>query len=60
MGLPYPERGVNIINVILDAPTDAVNALVSRLNILPGVSVKTTFSPDEKEQIKFKKLRKRK
>lgn len=45
MGLPYPGRGVYIINVALDAPAPAVRALAARLNILPGVSVKATFGP---------------
>jgi iron complex transport system ATP-binding protein len=46
MGMPYPDCGVFIINVTLHAPADAVQALVCRLNILPGVSVKTTFAPE--------------
>lgn len=46
MGMPYPDRRVYIINVTLDAPADVVNALARRLNILPGVSVKTTFRPE--------------
>lgn len=46
MGMPYRDFGVFIINVTLDAPVSAVQALVCRLNILPGVSVKTTFAPE--------------
>lgn len=46
MGMPYPDRGVSIINVTLDAPADAVKALACRLSVLPGVSVKTTYEPE--------------
>lgn len=45
MGMPYPERGVFIINVTLDAPVNAIQELICKLNALPGVSVKTTFAP---------------
>lgn len=46
MGMPYPKYGVFILNVTLDAPENAVQTLVCRLNVLPGVSVKTTYAPD--------------
>lgn len=46
MGMPYPDSGVFIINITLDAPVNAIQALVCKLNILPGVSVKATFSPE--------------
>ena len=31
MGIPYREKGLNIINVVLDAPMDAVSALSGKL-----------------------------
>lgn len=44
MGMPYPEGGVNIINVNLDAPESVIETLTQSLSILPGVSVKATYA----------------
>ena len=44
MGLPYREKGVNIISVVLDAPQDVISALAGRIGRLPGVSAKTAYS----------------
>lgn len=44
MGLPYRQRGINIISVALDAPQDAISALSGRIGMLEGVSVKTAFT----------------
>lgn len=44
MGLPYPQRGVNIISVALDAPQDTINALTGKIGALNGISAKTTYS----------------
>ncbi len=45
MGMPYPDCGVFIINVTLDAPQKIVQAIQCKLQVLPGVSVKTTYAP---------------
>ena len=44
MGIPYREKGLNIINVVLDAPMDAVSALSGKLGRLPGVTAKAVYS----------------
>lgn len=44
MGIPYRAKGLNIINVVLDAPMDAVSALSGRLGRLPGVTAKAVYS----------------
>lgn len=44
MGIPYRERGVSIISVVLDAPESAVSALSGKLGMLEGVSVKAVYS----------------
>lgn len=46
MGMPYPQRGVHIINVTLDAPEAQVRTLAQQLAALPGVSVKATFAAE--------------
>ena len=44
MGIPYRERGLNIINVVLDAPNDAISALSGKLGRLNGVTSKAVYS----------------
>ncbi len=47
MGIPYRERGLNIINVVIDAPADVISALSGRLGRLKGVTAKTVYSPKD-------------
>ena len=44
MGVPYRERGINIISVAIDAPQDAIAALSGKIGNLDGISVKTAYS----------------
>lgn len=44
MGIPYREKGVNIISVAIDAPQDAINALSGKIGRLDGTTVKTVYS----------------
>lgn len=44
MGIPYRERGVNIISVAIDAPQDVINALSGKLGRLHGITAKTVYS----------------
>ena len=44
MGLPYRERGVSIISIVLDAPSPVISALSGKLGMLKGVSSKTIYS----------------
>ncbi len=44
MGLPYRQRGVNIIVVVLDAPNDVISALSGKVGRLPGVTSKAVYS----------------
>ena len=44
MGIPYREKGVNIICVAVDAPTDTINALTGKIGRLAGVSAKAVYS----------------
>lgn len=41
MGIPYPEKHVSVICVIIDAPQDVTSALSGKLGMLRGVSSKT-------------------
>lgn len=44
MGMPYRECGLYLINITLDGTKDKILELSQKLNILPDVSVKTTFA----------------
>lgn len=43
-GLPLRNQGLHIINLVIEATTDEINALTGRLGRLPGVEVKTIVS----------------
>lgn len=44
MGMPYRERGVSVISVVMDADTNTVSALSGKLGMTPGVSSKAVYS----------------
>lgn len=44
MGIPYREKGVSVLCVVMDAPSTAINALTGKIGQLSGVSAKTLFS----------------
>ena len=44
MGIPYREKGINIVSIAIDAPQDTISALSGRIGNLPGISVKTAYS----------------
>ena len=43
MGIPYRERNVSVLCVVLDAPSAAVNALTGKIGKLEGVTAKALF-----------------
>ena len=44
MGIPYRERGINVISVAMDAPQDEISALSGKIGKLDGATVKTALS----------------
>lgn len=44
MGIPYRERGVNVISLIVDGTTDEIGALTGKLGKFNGLSVKSALS----------------
>ena len=44
MGMPYRERGVSVISVVMDADTNTVSALSGKLGMTTGVSAKAVYS----------------
>ena len=44
MGLPYRERGLNIISIVIDAPANSISSLSGKLGRLKGVTSKAVYS----------------
>ena len=44
MGIPYREKHVSVLSVVLDAPVSVTNALTGKIGKLSGISAKTLFS----------------
>lgn len=45
MGIPYRERNLAVIALIVDGTTDEVGALTGKLGQLPGVLVRSALAP---------------
>ena len=44
MGIPYKERGLNVISLIVDGTNDDIGALSGKLGKIKGLSVKSALS----------------
>ncbi|MCX7883789.1 MAG: iron-only hydrogenase system regulator [Caloramator sp.] len=44
MGIPYREKGVSVISLIVDGSTDEISALTGKLGKVNGVNVKSALT----------------
>jgi putative iron-only hydrogenase system regulator len=44
MGIPYQQRKVSVISIVLDAPQTVISALSGKLGMVPHVSTKTIYA----------------
>ncbi|MCI5951010.1 MAG: iron-only hydrogenase system regulator [Anaerostipes sp.] len=44
MGIPYSQKGVNIISVVLDAPENIISSLSGKLGMIRGITVKSMIA----------------
>lgn len=44
MGLPYREKGISIISIVVDAPMNVINSISGKLGMLDGVTSKAVYS----------------
>ena len=44
MGIPYRERQVSVLSLVVDATSDEINALTGRLGRIPHVKAKAVMS----------------
>ena len=47
MGIPYRERGVSVICVVIDAPAEVVNTVTGKLGMVAGVTAKAIMSKNK-------------
>ncbi|NLM10351.1 MAG: CopG family transcriptional regulator [Clostridiaceae bacterium] len=44
LGVPYRERKISVISLIVEGTTDQIGALTGKLGNLPGINVKSALS----------------
>lgn len=44
MGIPYREKNVSVLSVVIDAPAEVINTLTGKIGMLSGVTAKTLMS----------------
>ena len=44
MGIPYREKNVSVLSVVVDAPAEVINTLTGKIGMLEGVTAKTLMS----------------
>lgn len=44
MGLPYKQKGINIISIAIDAPQNIISTISGKIGRLDGISTKTIYS----------------
>ena len=44
LGIPYKEKNVNVISVVMDAPQEKINSLTGKLGMVQGVSSKVLIT----------------
>lgn len=49
MGVPYREKHMNIISVVIDAPQEKISALSGKVGMLSGVTSKVIYSRKESD-----------
>ena len=50
MGMPYRERNLSIIALIVDGSTDEIGAMTGKIGQLESVSVKSSFAKSRSNQ----------
>ena len=44
LGVPYKQKGVSVISIILDAPMESINSLSGKLGMIKGISSKVLLT----------------
>lgn len=49
MGLPYKQKDMGVISIIVDAPNNIISSLSGKLGMIKDVYCKTMYSKDSKK-----------
>ena len=44
MGMPYRERNISVISIVMDAENNIISSLSGKLGMIDGVSAKAVYS----------------
>lgn len=44
MGIPYKQKNISIISIVIDADNNIISSLSGKLGMINGISVKTVYS----------------
>lgn len=44
MGIPYRQKGVNVISIVIDGPDHVISALSGKLGMVKGIKVKSMIA----------------
>lgn len=50
MGVPYQQKGLSVISIIMDAPNDKISALSGKLGMLPNVTSKAIYAKETRNE----------
>lgn len=48
MGIPYREKDISVISIVIDATNDVISSLSGKLGMIKGINVKTMYSKNGK------------
>lgn len=48
MGIPYREKKISVISIVVDATNDVISSLSGKLGMIKGINVKTMYSKSGK------------
>ena len=51
IGLPYKNRGISVISLIVDGNTDEIGSLTGKLGSIEGINVKSALTKKSYEEI---------
>ena len=44
MGVPYKEKNISLMSIMMDGPADVISSMSGKIGQLPGVTAKAVYS----------------
>lgn len=51
IGIPYRDRKISVISIIIDGNTDAIGSLTGKLGLVKGINVKSALTKKSYEEL---------